>query len=96
MASYTIDVRSAGNNTSSMSVSAYTIISIYVPPNGADDNHKVAVEVSPDGGVSWIVTDAQVSGSGMATVQCAATDARVCVVKSTSLESALTVHLLAR
>ena len=96
MTLYTIDSSDPTVKGASLSVGSATVITLFVPQNGADDNHNIGIEISPDNETSWVKTNASVSGAGIATVVCAATHARVAVFRTKSEVDSLKVHLLAR
>ena len=97
MATGTLTTNLVGTSTAELALTTETMVTLIVKPVASDiDNYKICIEVSPDGGTTWIDTNISVTGKGTVTWIGAATKARATVKANKSDNSTATVWILAR
>ena len=97
MATAILDTSKDGETAAPITLTTETLLSFYVfSKSGGVGNYRLAVEISPDGGQSWMVTDLMLSEPGVMTKPVVATDARVKVIVKEKSASTVAVHLIAR
>lgn len=73
-----------------------SLVSLYVfSKTGAQGNYRIQLEISPDGGTSWVGCGEVLRGPGIVTCQVAATKAQAKVLNVQGEESEIVVHLVA-
>jgi photosystem II stability/assembly factor-like uncharacterized protein len=98
MATATLDTSVLGRSAAKISLTTETLVTLsVVPKSGTHHNHRVTIEHSPDGGITWIPESESINGTANSiTFQVVATDVRACVCEAEGAASEVTVHLLAR
>ena len=92
-----LDCNDINARSESLLLTVETEITLYVTHNvGADNHHEVTIEISPDGGSTWVPVLGCIVGIGYMTVTAVATAARIAVCKTEGVSSVVTAHLLAR
>lgn len=92
-----LDTNNKGAVVARISMTTETIITLYVSTrSGASSNHRVGVEVSPDGGTTWVEMPHSVLGVGCTSFSCVATDVQAKVFEAEGSASSSNVFLLAR
>lgn len=95
MAEIILDTNDDGTATSSVDVIGKTMVEVYIfHKTGTHNNHRVALQISPDGGVNW-VTERSHLGVGRELYGMIATHVRVCVTEPEGETSTIGVHILA-
>lgn len=93
----TLDTTINGTTAAPIILTTQTLITLYAFfRTGAAGNYRLTIEVSPDGGVTWIDSDAILDKPGIVTISCVATNARVKVIVKEKTASTVIVHLIAR
>ena len=97
MATATLDTNSLGANGAEITLTAETLITLYVEEKtGSHNAHRVTIEYSPDGTL-WVPTQHSLNGHGnFMTEQVVAARARACVCTVEGAASTVDVHLIAR
>ena len=73
-----------------------TLFSLYVVAvSGAHNNHRIGLEISPDGTV-WMELPQSILGSGYLTVQHTAANIRPKIIEAEGGTSVVDIHLLAK
>lgn len=97
MATATLDTSIDKETAAFITLTTEVWISFFVfSKSGAVGNYRLAVEVSPDGGTSWQITDMVLDQPGVITRPCVGTNARVKVIVKEKSASTVIVHLIAR
>lgn len=96
MAAIELNTNSLGVVTPSVVLGTNRLITLYVfSKTGASNNHRVGIEVSPDGGTSWILLSCSVLGEECETyIDIVATHVRAKVVEVEGGTSTVDVHIL--
>lgn len=94
----TLNTNVLGATAASIAMTTEKMITLFVcPMSGGHNNHRVTIEVSPDGGTTWIETGDSVNGNAhWMTIEAVATNARAKVIEAEGVTSEVTIHLLAR
>ena len=94
----TLDTNLKGDATTELTLTTEIWVTMTVTPlSGDHHNHKVALEQSPDDGVSWVPLSDRVNGNAnCVTVPLVATRVRACVAEAEGSTSTVTVHIIAR
>ncbi len=93
----TLDTNSKGASIAEITVTTETVFTIYViDRTGTHGNCRVILQLSPDGGTTWIDSNEVISQQGIYTSTHAATKARVKTLEAQGAASEFTIHLIAK
>ena len=96
MISEDLDTNNASAKSSALTLTNETLITLYVfDKTGSHANHRVGLEVSPDG-TNWHLFPGTVKAGGVISHQIVAQQVRACVSEAEGSESLSTIHLMAR
>ncbi|MEE8289578.1 MAG: hypothetical protein V3R25_09215 [Nitrosomonadaceae bacterium] len=92
-----LNSNNAGAVGALIALTTQTKLTLYVlPATGTHANHQLGIEISPDGGTSWLELPNVVRGLGEFTREVVATQARVKVIQREGATSTVNAFLLAR
>ena len=90
-----LDASSRGSTSDAVVLSSETKIGLYVfSKSGESNNHRVGIEISPDG-VNWMGHKSVITGQGYMFVDVVAAQVKVKVFEKEGKSSNINVHLLA-
>ena len=97
MSAAVLDTNVVGATAAPLVLTTQRMVTLYVShTTGTHNNHRVALEFSPDG-VLWIPSDETINGhEKFLTVEAVGANVRVVVVEAEGQTSTITVHILAR
>ena len=94
MAEVILDTAVGLVESAAISVAGKTMVAVYIfEKTGEHNNHRIALQISPDDGVNWI-TERSHLGVGRELYTMIATHVRVCVIEAEGAPSTVGVHIL--
>ena len=97
MSTAVLDTNVLNATAAPLALTTQKMVTLYVShTTGTHNNHRVALEFSPDGSL-WLPSDETVNGhEKFLTVEAVGTNVRVVVIEAEGQTSTITVHILAR